>query len=40
MAERKQQQEPAWRTVTKNGRTIRYAVVRRGGRRVVLIKRG
>lgn len=39
MAEQ-QQQQPRWRTVTHRGRVIRYAVVRRAGRRIVLIKRG
>ncbi len=32
--------EPRWQTTTINGRTVRYAVLRRGGRRIVLIKRG
>lgn len=31
--------KPAWRTATVNGRKITYAVMRRNGRRVVLIKR-
>lgn len=35
-----QERAPQWRTVTRNGRVIRYAVLRRNGRRVVLIKRG
>lgn len=29
-----------WKTTTVNGRTVKYAVLRRGGRRIVLIKRG
>ncbi len=33
--------KPAWKTVTTdNGRKITYAVVRRNGARVVLIKKG
>lgn len=41
MAEQQQQERaPQWRTVTRDGRTIRYAVLRRAGRRIVLIKRG
>jgi hypothetical protein len=31
---------PRWRTATVDGRTVTYAVVQRGGRRVVLVKRG
>lgn len=30
---------PRWQTKTINGRTITYAVMRRNGHRVVLIKR-
>jgi len=30
---------PTWRTATVNGRKITYAVTRRNGRRVVLVKR-
>jgi hypothetical protein len=33
-------QKPAWRTKVINGRTVTYAVVRRNGVRVVLVKRG
>ena len=32
--------KPRWKTKTINGRTVTYAVVRRNGARVVLIKRG
>lgn len=31
--------EPRWKTVTVNGRKVTYAVTRRAGRRVVLIKK-
>ncbi len=31
--------KPTWRTVKVNGKTVTYAVTRRAGRRVVLIKR-
>lgn len=30
---------PRWKTVTVNGKTVTYAVTKRAGRRVVLIKR-
>ena len=33
-------QKPVWRTKVVNGRTITYAVTRRNGVRVVLIKKG
>jgi hypothetical protein len=32
--------QPTWRTKTINGRKITYAVTRRNGVRVVLIKKG
>lgn len=32
--------KPRWRTATINGRKLTYAVVRRNGARVVLVKRG
>ena len=32
-------QKVTWRTATRNGQTIRYAVVTRDGQRVVLIKK-
>lgn len=28
-----------WRTVTRDGKTVTYAVVRRNGQRVVLVKK-
>lgn len=33
-------EKPRWRTVTVNGRKLTYAVARRNGARVVLVKRG
>lgn len=32
--------KPGWRTVTVSGRKITYAVIRKNGRKVVLVKRG